>query len=148
MEEFSEKSTTSAEIKIVKGTILGEDNEASYEYDLFYWANFIPHFDNKIIIIIGECGFDVKYEKKEFNFKYNIETDTIYVPQIYRITTCSEKIYNRYLEHIDYDEHNTLKTVKENTIPWIRFPRTKDGIIVPELIEKILGRIPNKIYFW
>ena len=148
MEEFNEKSVTNVEIKVVKGTILGEDNETSYEYDLFYWANFIPHFDNKKIIIIGECGFDVQYEKKEFNFKYNIETDTIYVPQIYRITTCSEKIYNRYSKHIYYDEHNTLKAVKENTIPWIRFPRTKDGIIVPELIEKILGRIPNKIYFW
>ena len=39
MEQFNENSTTSAEIKVVKGTILGEDNEASFEYDLFYLDN-------------------------------------------------------------------------------------------------------------
>ena len=55
MDQFNENSTTTVkEIKVVKGIILGDDNEASGEYDLFYWANFIPHYENKTVKIIGK----------------------------------------------------------------------------------------------
>ena len=73
MEQFSENITTNIEIKVVKGTILKEENELTDEYNLFYWANFIPHFNNKTIIIMGECGFDTEAEKTKFEFEYNIE---------------------------------------------------------------------------
>ena len=144
MDQFNENSTTNTEIKVVKGTILGPDNEASGEYDLFYWANFIPHFEDKTVKIIGECGFDTVYEKKEFIFNYYTDTDTVIVHQPYRITTCSDELYNRYSKHIYYND----KTVEGARLPWIRFPRTKDGVILPELIEKIMERIPNKIIFY
>ena len=53
------------EIKVVKGTILPEENELGSEYSLFYWANFVPHYDGKMIFIIGELlnlfsGFGIK----------------------------------------------------------------------------------------
>ena len=133
------------EIKVVKGTILGLDNEASGEYDLYYLADFIPDIENKTVKIIGECGFnDVLYERKDFIFNYDTETDTIKVDQPYRITTCSDELYNRYSKHIYYND----KIVEGARLPWIRFPRTKDGVMLPELIEKIMGRIPNKIIFY
>ena len=48
MEQFLENTVTNLEIKVVKGTILAEENElSSNEYNLFYWANFIPYFDKK-----------------------------------------------------------------------------------------------------
>ena len=145
MDQFNENLTTNTEITVVKGTILGSDNEASGEYDLYYWANFIPQFENKTVKIIGECGFDTVYEKKEFIFNYNTETDTLKVDQPYRITTCSEELYIRYEKNIYYNDNNTLEGPR---LPWIRFPRTKDGVMLPELIEKIMGRIPNKIVFY
>jgi hypothetical protein len=146
MDQFNENLTTNTEIKVVKGTILGPDNEASGEYDLFYWANFIPHFENKTVKIIGECGFnDVLYERKDFIFNYDTETDTVKVDQPYRITTCSDELYNRYEKNIYYNDN---KTVEGARLPWIRFFRTKDGVMIPELIEKIMGRIPNKIVFY
>jgi hypothetical protein len=145
MDQFIENKTIAKEIKVVKGIILGNDNEASGEYDLFYWANFIPHFNGYEIKIIGECGFDTVYEKKEFIFNYHTETDTIIVHQPYRITTCSEELYNRYSNNIYYNDNNTIEGSR---LPWIRFPRTKDGVMLPELIEKILGKIPNKIIFY
>jgi hypothetical protein len=144
MDQFYEISTTNIEIKLVKGIILGNDNEASGEYDLFYWANFIPHFNGYEIKIIGECGFDTIYEKKEFIFNYHTETDTIIVHQPYRITTCSDELFNRYEKNIYYNDN----TVEGARLPWIRFPRTKDGVMLPELIEKIMGKIPNKIIFY
>lgn len=144
MEQFKEKTTTYIEIKVVKGTITSVDNELFPEYDLFYWANFIPYFDNKKIKIIGECGFDTIYEKAEFEYNYDIETDTLTIPQPYRITLCSEQIYNRYVNNIFYNDN---KKKEENCLPWIRFLRTKDGILLPELIENIFGKIPSKIIF-
>lgn len=144
MDQFIENSTSVTEMKVVKGTILGDDNEASGEYDLFYWANFIPHYENQTVKIFGECGFDTVYEKKEFIFNYHTDTDTIIVHQPYRITTCSDELYNRYSKHIYYND----KIVEGSRLPWIRFPRTKDGVMLPELIEKIMERIPSKIIFY
>ena len=42
-------------IKVVSGTIKAEENELMSDYDIFYWANFIPHYNNKTILIMGEC---------------------------------------------------------------------------------------------
>ena len=51
MEQFLENTVTNIEIKVVKGTILAQENElSSNEYNLFYWAIFIPHFDKKKIL--------------------------------------------------------------------------------------------------
>ena len=43
----------------------------------------------------------------------------------------------------------SLSNIEENTysLPWIRYPRTKDGVLIPLLIEKIFNRIPSKIVF-
>jgi hypothetical protein len=47
---------------------------------------------------------DVLYERKDFIFNYDTETDTVKVVQPYRITTCSDKLYNRYSKHIYYND--------------------------------------------
>jgi hypothetical protein len=145
MEQFLEDSVTNIEIKVVKGTITKEENELSDEYNLFYWANFIPHFNNKKILIIGECGFDTENEKTTFEFDYDTETDTIKMYQHYRKCICSEESFELYSKHIRFSKH---KTLEPQVLPWIRFPRTKDGIVIPLLIEVILGRIPKKMIFY
>ena len=145
MEQFLEDTVTNIEIKVVKGTITKEENELSDEYNLFYWANFIPHFDNKKILIIGECGFDTENEKTSFEFDYDIESDTIKMYQHYRKCICSKETFNLYSKHIRFSKH---KTLEPQVLPWIRFPRTKDGIVIPLLIEVILGKIPKKMIFY
>jgi hypothetical protein len=151
MEQFYEKSITVKEIKVVKGIIKADDNNIITEYDLFYWANFIPHFSNdNNIRIIGECGFDTECEKSSFTFNYNIEEDSVSVFEPYRIAICKEEIYDKYAKNIYYNEyakHNYSKEKEEKCLPWIRFPRTKDGVFITELIENIFNRIPNKIIF-
>lgn len=152
MEQFYEKSITVKEIKVVKGIIKADDNNIITEYDLFYWANFIPHFSNdNNIKIIGECGFDTECEKSSFTFNYNVEEDSVSVFQPYRIAICKEEIYDKYAKNIYYNEyakHNYSKEKEEKCLPWIRFPRTKDGVFITELIENIFDRIPNKIIFY
>ena len=138
-------TVTTTQIKVINGTILAEDNELDSEYDLFYWANFVPHFVDGNFVIIGECGFDKECEKSDFIFDYDEESDTVFIRN-YRVTVCDEKEYIRFDTHIKY------KTPRKDedeiyVIPWIRFPRTKDGVSVPQLIERIFGRIPKEMMF-
>ena len=137
-------STKIIEIKVVRGTILPEDNEIGGVYALFYWANFVPHYDGKTVLIIGECGFDPDFEKKSFVFTYNCETDTASFDEKYRMSLCSPEIYNKYYLNIQYTRPQDGQTL---AIPWIRFPRSKDGIAIPQLVQQILGKIPTKMTF-
>jgi len=135
-------TTSTIEIKVVRGTVLPEENEIGSDYAIFYWANFVPHYDGKTVFIIGECGFDEVYEKKRFVFKYDSETDIVSFGEKYRMCLCSPEIYTKYYLNIrGYNNDQTL------TIPWIRFPRTKDGIAIPQLVERILGKIPTVMSF-
>lgn len=136
-------TVTTANIKVVNGTILAQDNDFGPEYDLFYWASFVPHFVVGRVLIIGECGFDKEYEKSKFCFDYEEETDTVTITD-YRTAICPPE------EHSPYDLHIKFKTPRTDgmiAVPWIRFPRTKDGISIPQLIERIFGRIPKVMMF-
>ena len=137
------ETTQIKEIKVVNGSIFAEDNELESEYDLFYWANFVPHFIDGKFYIIGECGFDKEYEKSTFLFEYYEESDTVTVTD-YRITVCNEEDCVRYEPYLKYRTPRNDDTI---VIPWIRFPRTKDGVSVPQLIERIFGRIPKIMMF-
>jgi hypothetical protein len=134
---------TTRQIKVINGTILAEDNNLDSEYDLFYWANFVPHFVDGNFIIVGECGFDKECEKSDFIFEYYQDNDTVTITN-YRITVCNLEDYIRFDSHIKY---KTPKKHDTPVIPWIRFPRTKDGVSVPQLIERIFGRIPKVMMF-
>jgi hypothetical protein len=146
---YGEKSVTSS-----TGTIKAEDNECSGDYDLIYWAYFIPNEFEDNITIFGECGFDQKYEKKEFKMYYYPDNDTLIYREEYRTVIIKDELFNRYKNNLIYRGDidviaNTLLIENNNySLPWIRFPRTKDGITIPLLIERIFGRIPSKIVFF
>ena len=143
MQDHNAHTVTTTQIKVINGTILAEDNDLDSEYDLFYWANFVPHFVDGNFLIIGECGFDKQCEKSDFMFDYDEESDTVFIRN-YRTTVCNEEQYTRFDTHIQY---KTPRTDDLIVIPWIRFPRTKDGVSVPQLIERIFGRIPKAMMF-
>jgi hypothetical protein len=132
-------SITTVEIKVVQGTIDPEDNELECESAFFYWANFVPHYDGKTIFVIGECGF---LEKEKFVFKYDLETDTVSFSKKYRMCLCTPEIYNKYYLNIKREDNEQMLA-----IPWIRFSRTKDGISIPQLVERIFGKIPTTMVF-
>ena len=123
------------EIKVVQGTIEPEDNELGCEFALFYWANFVPHYDGKAIFVIGEC------EKEAFFFKYNLETDTVLFDEKYRMCLCSPEVYNKYYLNIKMQNNERMLA-----IPWIKLS-PKSGVSIPQLIERIFGNIPASMVF-
>jgi len=136
-------TVTTTQIKVINGTISAKDNDLDSEYDLFYWANFVPHFVDGDFLIIGECGFDKECEKSDFVFDYDEDSDTVFIRN-YRVTVCNPEEYIRFDSHIKY---KTPRKDETPVIPWIRFPRTKDGVSVPQLVERIFGRIPKVMMF-
>lgn len=148
---------TTKTIKFSSGVIqCSFENICSDEYNLLYWAYFVPNeFNKKVIHVIGEAGFDAEYEKDKIAFDYFPETDEVFCKiDRFRITMTSEDIFNQYKDHVVYRHQNedvrinTLENKEENhALPWIRYPRTKDGILIPVLIEKIFGHIPSKMVF-
>jgi hypothetical protein len=132
-------TVTTTELKVVNGTILAENNDLGTEYDLFYWANFVPHFEAGQYLIIGECGFDKEYEKSKFFFEYEEASDTVFITN-YRTAICNPEEFERFNAHIQFKTPRSDGLV---AIPWIRFPRTKDGVSIPQLIERVFGRIPK-----
>lgn len=144
MEQFSEDIINFIEIRVSQGIIKAHENELVDNSDIFYWANFVPHYDKKKFIIIGECGFHPKKEKTHFIFDYNKETDTVTFDQHYKKCICSKDFYDAYSKSIRY---NKRKSNEELILPWIRLSKTKEGVVVPLLIERIFGRIPKKMNF-
>lgn len=122
-------------IKVVQGIIKAEENELESECAVFYWANFVPHYDGKTVFVIGEC------EKETFVFKYDLETDAVLFSEKYRICLCSPEVYNKYYLNIKMPNNEQLLV-----IPWIKFS-TKGGVAIPQLIERILGNIPASMVF-
>jgi hypothetical protein len=144
---MEQHTVTTIEIKVVNGTLLAQDNDFGSEYDLFYWANFVPHFVAGEFIIIGECGFDKECEKSNFLFQYEEDSDTVTITN-YRTAICNPEEFARYDLHIKFKRPRKDETIEETiAIPWIRFPRTKDGVSIPQLIERIFGRIPKVMMF-
>ena len=129
------QSIKNIEIKVVQGTIKPEDNELESDNALFYWANFVPHYDGKTIFVIGEC------EKKTFFFTYNLETDTVFFSEKYRMCLCSPDLYNKYYLNIRVPINEQMLA-----IPWIKLS-TKSGIAIPQLVEQIFGNIPASMVF-
>lgn len=144
MEEAIRINTT---IKYSSGIIKKEENACGYEYDLIYYAHFVPNlFNNNSFTVIGEAGFDKVYEKSEFRFEYYPDDDKIVYPSnSYRITIVNEQDYNQYKNNIEMKKDNVNDEIPR--LPWIRYPRTKDGVYIPLLIERIFGRIPTKMVF-
>ena len=145
-------------VKFSSGTIKTDENICSDEYDLIYYAYHIPNeFNKNVVNIIGEAGFDPEYEKDSFKFEYYKDEDiVIYRNNYYRSVCVPDEYYNKYKNNVYYRGEtdviaSSIPLKNENDIhglPWFRYPRTKDGILIPQLIEKIFGRIPSKIVFY
>lgn len=130
------RATTS--ITFSSGTIKDPHNE----YNLIFYANFVPNLFSNCIDVIGEAGFDKEFEKDEFRFRYYPDTYLVQWISNYRVTVVDIDVFDKYKNHVQFKNTNNTPS-----LPWIRYPRTKDGILIPQLVERIFGKIPAQIVF-
>lgn len=141
MEHFDNYFGKTDNVRLSKGTILAEDNEVSGANNLLYWCYLLPNLTNNYIKVIGECGFDPVYEKTAFEFDYEPDTDIVFYEKEYRTVIVEKETFEKYGKFVKTEKSLT------NSLPWIRFPRTKDGVTIPLLIERIFTKIPKSIVF-
>lgn len=126
------------------GTILKTKNAYSSGYNISYWANFTTQYSNNKIKINGECKCNG--ETSEFEFDYYPDTQIVDVNQEFRMCIYDyEETFTKYNEIIRYGE---IKNTDACILPWVRFPKTRCGVLVPLLIETVLGKMPSQIKFY
>jgi hypothetical protein len=128
-----------------------------YLYDTLFVATVVDEYITNSYHIIKVCG-SIGYsgDTQNAEFYYDKIANKIYVHGSYRTLHCEheadlfkdtfEMSYDKYWK-LEYDEHHhNLKEIKDErnyekidefTVPYYRFPRTKDGITIPKVIYNV-----------
>jgi hypothetical protein len=61
---------------------------------------------------------------------------------IYFVIDWSNDSFDKYKNNVEFSNPDNTPR-----LPWIRYPRTKRCILIPQLIERIFGKIPAKMVF-
>jgi hypothetical protein len=119
------------------------------DYDVIFIANKITNHNN-ILYVIGSVGYS--FDPVYIELIYDLNKNIIHVTSDYRLLDF-QKEYELYKNtyQISYDKYLTYKTenieeipikdkyseISEKSIPYYRFPRSKDGISIPRVIYNI-----------
>ncbi len=133
-----------------------------YMYDTIFTASIINEFisnDSHLLYVKGTIGYSA--DTQDASFIFDKKTNIIYVDSEYRLMTgeIENQIYNEGFE-ISYDkywkfENNNLNEYKidvkyesiGNSMPYYRFPRTKDGISILRVIYNVFKIFSNEIVY-
>lgn len=132
------------------------------EYDVIFRAEKITNDDN-ILLIEGSIGYS--FDPTYIELIYNLNENKIYVVTEYRLLDFSKE-YELYKDtyQISYDKYWNYEKEKDNekyilqekiindkyqeidkkSLPYFRFPRTKDGVSIPRLIYNIFKVFSNE----
>ena len=134
---FCEHTVSETGCRLVCGRIPADQNECSGGEDLFYRATFVPLLSpGKRYYVVCETGFDVYYERQTIRFTYDEDSGVVRYTDEYR--TVNAKDDYSLLGNLVYYEKRERMLCGKDSMPWIRFPRTKDGVSIPLLIHWIL----------
>jgi hypothetical protein len=142
-------------------------SETKYDED-FYFISEKIYSDEKVIIVEGTVGYS--YDPKEIKLIYNLVENKIYVSSYYRFLeneSDGKLFFDKYkmtnglavlnktnsdgktesLVQITNDECELLES-SSDSIPYFRFPRSKDGVSVPRAVYNIFKvfQDPNRTH--
>ncbi len=147
--------------------IINENPEKTIDYINCSYDSIIKKFDNiftadsiyeynNILHIYGTVGYSA--DTKDLEFIYDKIGNNIYVNNTYRLLDCDFE-YNLFKNtfEICYDkywkiENETLNEIiieeqyeknDDDAIPYMRYPRTKDGLTIPRIIYNVFKIFSN-----
>jgi hypothetical protein len=135
------------DVLCVKGAIEEPVNCSS---PVFYKALFQPQSDGVSVCIYGVAGLDAEYECRPFRWIWNPILDELTVDDWEHQQRILHDDFDKYKNHVYYmyaQERNYSNPilVKDDlcVVPYYRYPRTKDGPLIPELVTHVLGHLPS-----
>jgi hypothetical protein len=118
-------------------------------YDTLFRANKIIYNSN-ILYVEGTIGYSGDFS--DVKYAYDMNVNKIYILSTYRMLSGNEELelykdtfemcYDKYWKYednklVEYIDKNNYNSIGENSIPYYRFPRTKDGINIPRSVHNI-----------
>ena len=136
--------------KMIDSTSIDVPESDQDKYDLIFESLNIVE-KNNILFIKGYVGY--RYDTNDIEFIYDRNENKIYVASRYRLMhhPMEYELYkNTYQVVYDkfwtYDENYNMeekmstykyKPIEDDSVPYVRFPRTKDGISISRLVFNI-----------
>lgn len=117
---------------------------------VYYNTRFREHSDG-YTVIDGVAGFDRLYEKAPFQWIWKVQEKMLMVADWTRREYVPADVFGQYVDHVFYMREGEIVTgvAKEEDVgclPYYRYPRTKDGPKIPELVMHVLGLLPSIVF--
>lgn len=112
-------------------------------YPVYVQAHWMPFFD--CFHILGRAGYDLESESADFHFAWYEETRTLLVYHPYRWIVY-EPEYMLHRGRFEYIREEDA--MRQNAVPYYRFPHTKDGTTLLEILGVLFqarGGLPQRI---
>jgi hypothetical protein len=137
----------SAGNRCVKGAI---EEPIQCPYPVYYNTRFREHPDG-YVIIDGVAGFDALYEKAPFRWIWKPQEKMLIVSDWERREGVPASVFGQYADHVFYMREGVIRlcVAEEDDmtcLPYYRYPRTKDGPKIPELVMHVLGLLPSIVF--
>lgn len=131
----------------VKGAI---EEPIQCSHAVYYNTQFMEQPDGSIIIE-GMAGFDRLYENAPFRWVWKTREKTLIVTDWKRRERVPAAVFGCYAEKIFYMRDGKIVTCVDaeedvGCLPYYRYPRTKDGPKIPELVAHVLGLLPSIVF--
>jgi hypothetical protein len=136
--------------KMIDSTSIDVPESDQDIYDLIFESLNIVE-KNNILFIKGYVGY--RYDTNDINFIYDLNENKIYVASRYRLMHHPQEydLYKNtyqvvYDKFWSYDENYNMEEkmltqkynpIEDDSVPYVRFPRTKDGISISRLVFNI-----------
>ena len=118
-------------------------------YDIIFRADKIINISN-VLFVDGSVGYSGDFS--DVSYVYDMNVNKIYILSTYRMQTGNDELelykdsfemcYDKYWKFeddklVEYVETNNYNHISDNSIPYYRFPRTKDGINILRTVHNI-----------
>ena len=117
---------------------------------VYYNTRFREHSDG-YTVIDGVAGFDGLYEKAPFRWIWKPHEKMLVVADWQRREGVPACVFGQYVDHVFYMREGEIVTGVEEEedvgcLPYYRYPRTKDGPKIPEIVTHVLGLLPSIVF--
>lgn len=117
---------------------------------VYYNTRFREHPDG-YTIIDGVAGFDALYEKSRFRWIWKPQEKMLVVGDWQRREGVPACVFGQYVDNIFYMREGKIVTAVADEedvgcLPYYRYPRTKDGPKIPELVMYVFGFLPSIVF--
>jgi hypothetical protein len=131
----------------VKGAI---EEPIQCPHTVYYNVRYMEHPDG-FTVIQGIAGFDPMYECARFNWIWKAAENMLIVGGWERREGVSVDVFQRYANSVFYMREGEVMRgdIAEddiNCLPYYRYPRTKDGPKIPELVSHVMGILPSIVF--